>query len=83
MKDLKCQCDDGINVHPWECCSTGACNVFCCNCGGPCRIKNDTAQLSYPDGHLREKREILRSLPSLYHDPAQEQNNIEAVNVSE
>ena len=24
-------------MHPWECCSTGACNVFCCNCGGPCR----------------------------------------------
>ncbi|TRY69247.1 hypothetical protein TCAL_14264 [Tigriopus californicus] len=37
-KDAKCQCDDGGLVHPWDCCSEGACNVFCCNCGGPCRV---------------------------------------------
>merc|ERR1712062_586348 len=39
--DVKCACDDGGLVHPWDCCSVGACNVFCCNCGGPCR-SNDT-----------------------------------------
>merc|ERR1712018_86219 len=41
--DVKCACDDGGLVHPWECCSTGACNVFCCNCGGPCR-ENSTVR---------------------------------------
>ena len=32
---------------------------------------------------MREKREILRSLPSVYHNPAEEENNIEAINVSQ
>lgn len=40
--DLKLACDDGGLVHPWECCSTGACNVFCCNCGGPCRTNESS-----------------------------------------
>ena len=41
-KDVKCACDDGSLVHPWECCTTAAsgCNVFCCNCGGPCKKKS-------------------------------------------
>lgn len=38
--DIKCACDDGGLVLPWECCSTGSCNVFCCNCGGDCRSAN-------------------------------------------
>ncbi len=37
LQDVKCACDDGGLVHPWECCSVGSCNIFCCNCGGPCR----------------------------------------------
>ncbi|XP_023328621.1 uncharacterized protein LOC111701537 isoform X2 [Eurytemora carolleeae] len=40
-EDIKCACDDGELVHPWECCSVGDCNVFCCNCDGECR-KNTT-----------------------------------------
>merc|ERR1711899_640418 len=44
--DVKCQCDDGGLVHPWECCSVGACNVFCCNCGGPCR-NNSSEEIAY------------------------------------
>ena len=41
-QDLKCKCDDGENVHPWDCCSLGSCNVFCCNCGGECRTNQTT-----------------------------------------
>ena len=41
---MKCACGDGGLVHPWECCSTGTCNIFCCNCGGPCR-KNTTDEI--------------------------------------
>ncbi len=46
---MKCQCADGGLVHPWDCCATGGCNVFCCNCAGECR-KNETTS-------TREKRE--------------------------
>merc|ERR1711928_190276 len=35
-KDMKAQCGDGSYVHPWQCCTTGSCNVFCCNCDQPC-----------------------------------------------
>ena len=41
-QDLKCKCDDGENVHPWDCCSLGSCNVFCCNCGDKCRTNQTT-----------------------------------------
>merc|ERR1712226_1214321 len=34
--DMKAQCGDGSYVHPWQCCTTGSCNVFCCNCDQPC-----------------------------------------------
>ena len=40
---MKCACDDGSLVHPWECCSEGTCNVFCCNCGGPCKKSSPNA----------------------------------------
>ena len=33
---MKAQCGDGSFVHPWQCCTTGSCNVFCCNCDQPC-----------------------------------------------
>ena len=90
FKDLKCQCDDGVNVHPWECCSTGWCNVFCCSCGGPCRTKNDTigstispitTSISNAYGNYRSKRELPRIGSELYHDTTEEQTNIDAVNV--
>ena len=55
---MKAECGDGSLVHPWECCATGGCNVFCCNCAGQCK-KNQT------DDHMdvfyvrrRSKREI-------------------------
>ena len=90
FKDLKCQCDDGVNVHPWECCSTGGCNVFCCNCGGPCRSGNETVMNniagittspSNANGNYRSKRELPRIGSELYHDTTEEQTNIDAVNV--
>jgi len=40
--NVKCACDDGSHVAPWECCSTGTCNVFCCNCDGECKTGNST-----------------------------------------
>ena len=46
FQDVKCACDDGGLVHPWECCSEGTCNVFCCNCGEPCRA-NKSLGLDY------------------------------------
>merc|ERR1711994_5576 len=59
--DLKCQCDDGVNVHPWECCSSGACNVFCCNCGGPCRTNStpSTTAATNLASNNRLKRDIF------------------------
>ena len=33
---MKCECADGSLVHPWDCCASGGCNVFCCNCAGDC-----------------------------------------------
>ena len=42
FQDAKCACGDGGLVHPWECCSTVGCNMFCCACEGPCRKKNET-----------------------------------------
>merc|ERR1712142_713611 len=39
--NMKAQCADGSYVHPWQCCTTGSCNVFCCNCDKPC-LRNDT-----------------------------------------
>merc|ERR1719383_771277 len=51
--DVKCACDDGGLVHPWECCATGACNVFCCNCAGECR-KNTTLPLEADEGGAKD-----------------------------
>eukprot|EP00092_Neocalanus_flemingeri_P099355 GFUD01126746.1.p1 GENE.GFUD01126746.1~~GFUD01126746.1.p1 ORF type:complete len:107 (+),score=16.03 GFUD01126746.1:26-346(+) len=39
---FKYECEDGTTVFPWQCCSTETCNIFCCNCGGPCRSPNET-----------------------------------------
>jgi len=39
---IKCGCDDGTHVHPWNCCATGKCNIFCCNCQGQCRTSEVT-----------------------------------------
>ena len=77
-KDLKCQCDDGVNVHPWECCSTGGCNVFCCNCGAPCRT-NSTPSNSIQDE--RRKRDVSDFDDNIYSGPTEEQRHLEAVNV--
>ena len=76
---MKCQCDDGVNVHPWECCSEGGCNVFCCNCGGPCRT-NSTPSTTIVD--YRNKRDASEIEYGLYHDATEEELHLEAVNVS-
>merc|ERR1711953_54761 len=64
--DVKCACDDGGLVHPWECCSTGACNIFCCNCGGPCRTNKTLAfEDSLPLEMVEELNEATRSKRSI------------------
>ena len=71
-QDLKCKCDDGENVHPWDCCSLGSCNVFCCNCGDTCR----TNQTTISD-------EVNNFLESIYRRFKREDHlNPEIVNVS-
>ena len=30
-------CPDGTTCSFFECCATGPCNIFCCNCDGVCR----------------------------------------------
>ncbi|KAG5813362.1 hypothetical protein H9Q74_012742 [Fusarium xylarioides] len=30
-------CGDSSGCTVWECCSTAACNILCCNCDGPCK----------------------------------------------
>ena len=30
-------CPDGTKCSFFECCGTGPCNIFCCNCDGVCR----------------------------------------------
>ncbi|KAJ7695578.1 hypothetical protein B0H14DRAFT_809664 [Mycena olivaceomarginata] len=30
-------CGDTSGCTAWECCSLGACNIFCCNCDEPCK----------------------------------------------
>ena len=32
-----CPNGDACGVPQIQCCSYGACNIFCCNCGGSCR----------------------------------------------
>merc|ERR1712018_777945 len=67
--DVKCACDDGGLVHPWECCSTGACNVFCCNCGGPCRTNKTLAFEDFlPLDMVEELNEAIRSKRSIDDD---------------
>jgi len=61
--DVKCACDDGGLVHPWECCSVGSCNVFCCNCGGPCRTNKTTFDLE--EIEMIEERREKRSIKDL------------------
>ena len=35
---LSGSCSDNTGCTPWiNCCATGSCNWFCCNCGGVCR----------------------------------------------
>ena len=35
---LSSRCSDGTGCTPFiNCCATGRCNWFCCNCGGVCR----------------------------------------------
>jgi len=82
IKDLKCQCDDGVNVHPWECCSSGACNVFCCNCGGPCRTNSTptTTTTTSSFDNNRKKRELFEISNGIYDDNVEVENNVEAVN---
>ena len=79
LQDLKCQCDDGINVHPWECCSTGGCNVFCCNCGGPCRTNSTPSDIGIDE---RKKRDLTEIDYEFYPGPTDEDRHVEAVNVS-
>ena len=31
------QCPDGTHCSIVNCCATGPCNIFCCNCDGVCR----------------------------------------------
>ena len=76
---MKCQCDDGINVHPWECCSTGGCNVFCCNCGGPCRTNSTPSDISLDE---RKKRDVSEIDFEFYPGQTDEERHLEAVNVS-
>ncbi|KAJ6497320.1 hypothetical protein C8R45DRAFT_1128939, partial [Mycena sanguinolenta] len=33
-------CGDTSGCEAWACCGTGACNIFCCNCDGPCKGGN-------------------------------------------
>merc|ERR1712165_73740 len=80
--DLKCQCDDGVNVHPWECCSSGACNVFCCNCGGPCRTNSTPSTIVATNlaSNNRLKRDIFEIRDGIYDDNFEMEHNVEAVN---
>ena len=91
VQNLKCACDDGEYVHPWECCSTGACNIFCCNCGGPCR-SNTTTTTTTTQADLytevgdeqimyRKKRDMSEIISGMYDDMVA-QHDMEAVNVS-
>jgi len=75
--DLKCQCDDGVNVHPWECCSTGGCNVFCCNCGAPCRTNSTPSTTSLDE---RKRRDVSDIDDEIYLGPTEEERHLEAVN---
>ena len=63
IQDVKCACDDGGLVHPWDCCSVGDCNVFCCNCGGPCR--NNETSLEKADFAMFEEQRSKRSVMTI------------------
>merc|ERR1711971_561636 len=64
--DVKCACDDGGLVHPWDCYSVGSCNVFCCNCGGPCR--NNETSLGKEDFAIFEEQRSKRSVTTIDHE---------------
>ena len=66
IQDVKCACDDGGLVHPWDCCSVGSCNVFCCNCGGPCR--NNETSLDKGDFAMFEEQRSKRSVMTIDHE---------------
>ena len=52
FQNRKLECADGSYVSPGQCCATGGCNIFCCNCAGHCKKKK-----SDPLDFLRLKRE--------------------------
>merc|ERR1711973_782130 len=58
--DMKAQCEDGSYVHPWQCCTTGSCNVFCCNCDQPC-LSNGTNPKLLTQRNTAKHRETQRN----------------------
>ena len=92
---MKLACDDGGYVHPWECCATGGCNVFCCNCAGHCRTNDTIATAtttlttlgSYADDTetvlIRQRRAILSGMAkNRMMDKLVLQHDMQAVDVS-
>jgi len=46
-------CKDGYRT--WNCCGKGACNIFCCNCDGGCRVpQNCTGWDKYCEGQVTD-----------------------------
>ena len=41
-----CPNGDACGVPQIQCCSYGACNIFCCNCGGSCRKEYSSRRYS-------------------------------------
>lgn len=63
-KNVKCECGDGSLVAPWQCCSEGQCNIFCCNCDGPCKGSNSSSNDLEEFDRVRAKREVLEEAVS-------------------
>ncbi len=76
---MKCTCDDGSKVAPWECCSEGACNVFCCNCGGPCKKAHPGGGGEDIDNSLESEEEASRERRSIDWDTEGENDPVSAV----